>query len=115
LSLIWKPTGISVKRPVSLGREFVIQAKGKVRARSNKNLKIFTGEIEIDVAELNILNRRRNSSVHNEEETDGGEELRMRYRLPGSQRTSVKNNIILRHRCPRKSRKYMDSHGVYRG
>ena len=59
-----------------LGREFVVQAKGKVRERSNKNLKISTGEIEIDVDELNILNRSEIPPFTIEEETDGGEEIK---------------------------------------
>jgi aspartyl-tRNA synthetase len=94
-----------------LGREFVIQAKGKVRERSNKNIKIATGEIEIDVTELNILNRSEIPPFTIEEETDGGEELRMKYRYLDLRRTSVKNNIILRHRFAQEVRKYMDSIG----
>jgi aspartyl-tRNA synthetase len=94
-----------------LGREFVVQAKGKVRERSNKNLKIPTGEIEIDVVELNILNRSEIPPFTIEEETDGGEELRMKYRYLDLRRVSVKNNIILRHRFAQEVRKYMDSIG----
>ncbi len=94
-----------------LGREFVIQAKGKVRERSNKNHKIFTGEVEIDVVELNILNRSDIPPFTIEEETDGGEELRMKYRYLDLRRSSVKNNIILRHRFAQEVRKYMDSVG----
>jgi aspartyl-tRNA synthetase len=94
-----------------LGREYVIQAKGKVKERSNKNLKIFTGEIEIEVNELNILNRSEIPPFTIEEETDGGEELRMKYRYLDLRRTSVKNNIILRHRVSQEVRKYMDSIG----
>jgi aspartyl-tRNA synthetase len=94
-----------------LGREFVIQVKGKVKERSNKNLKIATGEIEIDVDELNILNRSEIPPFTIEEETDGGEELRMKYRYLDLRRTSVKNNIILRHRFAQEVRKYMDSIG----
>jgi len=94
-----------------LGREFVLQTKGKVKERSNKNLKISTGEIEIDVDELNILNRSEIPPFTIEEETDGGEELRMKYRYLDLRRTSVKNNIILRHRVSQEVRKYMDSIG----
>jgi aspartyl-tRNA synthetase len=94
-----------------LGREFVVQAKGNVRERSNKNLKIPTGEIEIDVHELNILNRSEIPPFTIEEETDGGEELRMKYRYLDLRRASVKNNIILRHRVSQEVRKYMDSIG----
>jgi aspartyl-tRNA synthetase len=94
-----------------LGREFVVQAKGKVKERSNKNLKILTGEIEIEVEELNILNRSEIPPFTIEEETDGGEELRMKYRYLDLRRTSVKNNIILRHRVAQEVRKHMDSIG----
>ena len=94
-----------------LGREYVIQAKGKVRERSNKNLKLSTGDIEIDVVELNILNKSEIPPFTIEEETDGGEELRMKYRYLDLRRTSVKNNIILRHKFAQEVRKYMDSIG----
>jgi aspartyl-tRNA synthetase len=94
-----------------LGREFVVQAKGKVKERSNKNLKIPSGEIEIDVDELNILNRSEIPPFTIEEETDGGEELRMKYRYLDLRRTTVKNNIILRHHVSQEVRKYMDSIG----
>jgi aspartyl-tRNA synthetase len=94
-----------------LGREFVVQVKGKVRERSNKNLKMPTGEIEIEVKDLNILNRSEIPPFTIEEETDGGEELRMKYRYLDLRRTSVKNNIILRHKVAQEVRKYMDSIG----
>ena len=94
-----------------LGREFVIQVKGKVKERSNKNLKIPTGEIEIETFELNILNRSEIPPFTIEEETDGGEELRMKYRYLDLRRNSVKNNLILRHRVAQEVRKYMDSIG----
>jgi aspartyl-tRNA synthetase len=94
-----------------LGREFVIQAKGIVTERSNKNLKIPTGEIEIDVTVLNILNKSEIPPFTIEEETDGGEELRMKYRYLDLRRATVKNNIILRHRFAQEVRKYMDSIG----
>jgi aspartyl-tRNA synthetase len=94
-----------------LGREFVVQVKGKVRERSNKNLKMFTGEIEIDVAEINILNRSELPPFTIEDETDGGEELRMKYRYLDLRRATVKNNIILRHKVAQEVRKYMDSIG----
>ena len=94
-----------------LGREFVVQVKGKVRERSNKNLKMFTGEIEIDVEAFKILNRSEIPPFTIEEETDGGEELRMKYRYLDLRRATVKNNIILRHRVSQAVRKYMDSIG----
>jgi aspartyl-tRNA synthetase len=94
-----------------LGREFVIQAAGKVKERSNKNPRIPTGDIEIEVDELNILNRSEIPPFTIEEETDGGEELRMKYRYLDLRRNSVKNNMILRHNVAREVRKYMDSIG----
>ncbi|MGA2405537.1 MAG: aspartate--tRNA ligase [Bacteroidales bacterium] len=94
-----------------LGREFVIQVKGTVKERSSKNLKIYTGKIEIEVDELKILNESEIPPFTIEEETDGGEELRMKYRYLDLRRTSVKNNIILRHRVSQEVRKYMDSIG----
>lgn len=94
-----------------LGREFVIQAKGEVKERSNKNPRIPTGDIEIAVSELNILNRSELPPFTIEEETDGGEELRMKYRYLDLRRPPVKSNIILRHRVAREVRKYMDSIG----
>jgi aspartyl-tRNA synthetase len=94
-----------------LGREFVVQAKGKVRERSNKNLKLPTGEIEIEVYELNVLNRSEIPPFTIEEDTDGGEELRMKYRYLDLRRGTVKNNIVLRHRVSQEVRKYMDSIG----
>lgn len=94
-----------------IGREFVIQVKGTVKERSNKNPKIPTGDIEIDVNELNILNRSEIPPFTIEEETDGGEELRMKYRYLDLRRNNVKNNIILRHRVANEVRRYMDSIG----
>lgn len=94
-----------------LGREFVIQASGKVRERSNKNMRIPTGEIEIEVSRLVILNRSELPPFTIEEETDGGEELRMKYRYLDLRRSSVKGNIMLRHRVSQEVRKYMDSIG----
>jgi aspartyl-tRNA synthetase len=94
-----------------LGREFVIQAKGVVRERSNKNPKMPTGDVEIEVTELTILNRSELPPFTIEDETDGGEELRMKYRYLDLRRNPVKNNILLRHRVSQEVRKYMDSIG----
>jgi len=94
-----------------LGREFVVQAKGKVKERSNKNLKMPTGEIEIEVEELSVLNKSDLPPFTIEDETDGGEELRMKYRYLDLRRNPVKNNILLRHRVGQEVRKYMDSIG----
>ena len=94
-----------------LGREFVVMANGQVRERSNKNPKIPTGDIEIEVSKITILNRSELPPFTIEEETDGGEELRMKYRYLDLRRASVKNNIILRHKVAQEVRKYMDSIG----
>ena len=94
-----------------LGREFVVQVKGKVRERSNKNFKMETGEIQIDFNQLNILNRSEIPPFTIEEDTDGGEELRMKFRYLDLRRNTVKNNILLRHRVSQEVRKYMDSIG----
>jgi aspartyl-tRNA synthetase len=94
-----------------LGREFVVQVKGKVKERSNKNLKMDTGDIEIDVNELNILNKSEIPPFTIEEDTDGGEELRMKFRYLDLRRNTVKNNILLRHKVSQEVRKYMDSIG----
>lgn len=95
----------------NIGREYVLQAKGKVRERSNKNPKIPTGDIEIEVSEFTVLNPSQLPPFTIEEETDGGDELRMKYRYLDLRRTPVKNNIILRHRMAQEVRKYLDSNG----
>ncbi|NSW95238.1 MAG: aspartate--tRNA ligase [Bacteroidales bacterium] len=94
-----------------LGREYVIQAWGKVRERSNKNPRIPTGEIEIEVERLEVLNRSEVPPFTIEDNTDGGEELRMKYRYLDLRRNIVKSNLILRHKVAREVRKYLDSEG----
>lgn len=94
-----------------LGREYVVQAHGKVMERSNKNPKMPTGDIEIIVSEFKVLNTSELPPFTIEEETDGGDELRMKYRYLDLRRAPVKNNIILRHRVAQGVRKYMDSIG----
>lgn len=94
-----------------LGREFVIQVTGNVRERSNKNLRIPTGEIEIEAARFVVLNPSELPPFTIEEDTDGGEELRMKYRYLDLRRPSVRDNMILRHRMAREVRNYMDSAG----
>ncbi|HET8827918.1 MAG TPA: aspartate--tRNA ligase [Pelobium sp.] len=94
-----------------LGREFVIKVKGTVVERSNKNPKISTGEIEIKVADLEILNVAKLPPFMIEDETDGGEELRMKYRYLDLRRNPVRNNLILRHKMAQEIRKYLDAQG----
>ncbi|WP_299290712.1 aspartate--tRNA ligase [uncultured Mucilaginibacter sp.] len=92
----------------TLGREFVIQVSGKVIERSNKNLKIPTGEIEIAVTELEVLNQSKIPPFLIEDETDGGEELRAKYRYLDLRRNPIRNNLILRHKMAQEVRKYLD-------
>ena len=92
-----------------LGREFVIQAKGIVTERSSKNKNIPTGEIEINVSELTILKEAKLPPFTIEDETDGGEELRMQYRFLDLRRNPLKNNMILRHKMGLEARKYLDT------
>ncbi|MFN3343416.1 MAG: aspartate--tRNA ligase [Flavobacteriales bacterium] len=94
-----------------LGREFVIQAKGKVAERSNKNNTIPTGEIEIVVDELVVLNVSKTPPFTIEDETDGGDDLRMKYRYLDLRRNPVRNNLELRHRMSIVSRNYLDAQG----
>ena len=94
-----------------LGREFVIQVEGEVVERSSKNKNIPTGEIEIKVTKLTILNTSKTPPFTIEDETDGGEELRMKYRYLDIRRNPVKENLMLRHRVSTETRKYLDSQG----
>jgi len=91
-----------------LGREFVIQVKGQVAERSNKNTKIPTGEIEILVDNLTILNTSELPPFTIEDETDGGDELRMKYRYLDLRRNPVRENLVLRHKIGFEVRSYLD-------
>ena len=91
----------------TIGREYVIQVKGSVIERSSKNPKIKTGEIEVLVSELVILNSSKTPPFTIEDQTDGGEELRMKYRYLDIRRPTLKNNLILRHRITQEVRKYL--------
>ena len=93
----------------SLGREFVIQAAGKVIERSSKNLQISTGEIEIEVLQLNILNTSKTPPFTIEDQSDGGDELRMKYRYLDIRRNVIKNNLILRNKISLETRKYLSN------
>ena len=94
-----------------LGREFVVKIHGNVVERESKNLKNPTGEIEIDVASLEILNPSITPPFTIEDDTDGGEDLRMKYRYLDLRRDPVQRNIMLRHRVGMETRKYLDSVG----
>ena len=92
-----------------LGREFVIQVHGKVIERSSKNNNIATGEIEIEVSNLTILNAAKIPPFTIEDNTDGGDDLRMQYRYLDIRRKPVRKNLELRHKISTETRKYLDS------
>ena len=93
----------------SLGREFVIQVTGTVIERSSKNPNLETGEIEILVSKLTVLNEAVVPPFTIEDQTDGGEELRMKYRYLDIRRNPVKNNLIFRHKVTQEVRSYLSS------
>ena len=92
-----------------LGREFVIQVTGTVIERSSKNPNLKTGEIEILVSKLTVLNEANLPPFTIEDQTDGGEELRMKYRYLDIRRNPVKNNLIFRHKVTQEVRSYLSS------
>jgi aspartyl-tRNA synthetase len=95
----------------SLGREFVIAATGKVAERSNKNPKMPTGDIEILVERIEILNTSKIPPFTIEDNTDGGEELRMKYRYLDLRRNNIRKNIELRHKLGIETRNYLNLQG----
>ncbi|MBR9853612.1 MAG: aspartate--tRNA ligase [Algicola sp.] len=94
-----------------LGRETVIQAKGEVIERASKNPNIPTGEIEVLVTELTVLNHSLLPPFTIEDETDGGEDIRMKYRYLDIRRNPVKNKLIFRHKVSMEVRKYLSDQG----
>ena len=94
-----------------LGREFVIQVRGTVSERQSKNANIPTGEIEIIANELNILNRSEVPPFTIEDNSDGGDDLRMQFRYLDLRRNAVRRNLELRHRMGFELRKYLNDHG----
>ncbi|OWP84705.1 aspartate--tRNA ligase [Flavobacterium davisii] len=95
----------------TLGREFVVQVKGTVIERESKNANIATGDIEILVKELIVLNQAQLPPFTIEDETDGGEELRMKYRYLDIRRNPVKNSLLFRHRVAMEVRNYLSNQG----
>ena len=91
-----------------LGREYVIKAVGTVIERESKNPKMPTGDIEIKVTTLEVLNSSKLPPFTIADETDGGDDLRMKYRYLDLRRTPVRNNLILRHKLAQETRKYLD-------
>ena len=96
-----------------LGREFVLQVQGVVTERSNKNPQMTTGDVELTVKSLNILNASKTPPFTIETETDGGDELRMQYRFLDLRRTPLRENLALRNRLSIETRKYMDTLGFF--
>ncbi|MCM4162123.1 MULTISPECIES: aspartate--tRNA ligase [unclassified Arenibacter] len=95
----------------SLGREFVVQVKGTVIERASKNPNIPTGNVEVLVSEIKILNKSLVPPFTIEDRTDGGEDIRMKYRYLDIRRNPVKNNLIFRHKVAIEVRKYLSDHG----
>lgn len=94
-----------------LGREFVVQITGKVAERTSKNPNIPTGEIEILAESIKILNRSDVPPFTIEDNTDGGDDLRMKYRYLDLRRSCVRKNLELRHKMAFEIRRYLDNHG----
>ena len=109
--LVFNTTTPADKREVGrqLGREFVIKVTGKVIERSNKNAKLATGEIEIAVEDIEILNEAKIPPFLIEDETDGGEDLRAKYRYLDLRRNPIRNNLVMRHKLAQEIRRYLDS------
>ena len=100
-----------MEKAAQLGREFVIQVTGKVIERESKNPQLPTGDIEILVTEFKILNASLTPPFTIENETDGGEELRMKYRYLDIRRNPVKENLMFRHKVGMKVRNYLSEEG----
>ena len=100
-----------MEKAKTLGREFVIQVKGTVIERASKNPNIETGDIEVLVSELNILNEAKLPPFTIEDETDGGEDIRMKYRYLDIRRNPVKNSLVFRHKVSMEVRKYLSDKG----
>lgn len=102
---------VLIEQAQNLGREFVIQVKGMVIERASKNSKIPTGDIEILVSELTILNEALLPPFTIEDHTDGGEDIRMKYRYLDIRRNPVKNSLIFRHKVTQEVRNYLSKEG----
>ena len=94
-----------------LGREYVIQVEGQVAERSNKNPNIPTGEVEILVSGLKVLNKSKTPPFTIEDNTDGGDDLRMKFRYLDLRRNTVRSNLMLRHQMAFETRRYLDQMG----
>ncbi len=94
-----------------LGREYVVQVTGKVAERTSKNSHLPTGDIEIIASSLKVLNKSEIPPFTIEENTDGGDDLRMKYRYLDLRRPGLRANIELRHRMAHEIRRYLDANG----
>ena len=99
------------ERASHLGREYVIQVEGKVAERQSKNPKMPTGDIEVLAGKLTVLNRSEVPPFTIEEDTDGGDDLRMKYRYMDLRRPNLRRNLELRHRMAFEIRRYLDANG----
>ena len=99
------------QKAARLGREYVLQAKGIVAERYSKNKNLPTGDIEILVDELTILNESATPPFTIEENSDGGDDIRMKYRYLDLRRPCVRQNLELRHKFAFEVRRYLDEHG----
>ncbi|MDR2292205.1 MAG: aspartate--tRNA ligase [Prevotellaceae bacterium] len=104
-----KSTAEIKKATAELGREFVIQVEGEVKERSSKNSKINTGDIEIAVEKLTVLNKSEIPPFTIEDNSDGGDDLRMKYRYLDLRRNPLKQALTLRHKMAQEVRRYLDS------
>src|SRR5690606_9396659 len=100
-----------IEQAQKLGREFVIQVKGTVIERASKNPNMATGDVEILVSELTVLNESLLPPFTIEDKTDGGEDIRMKYRYLDIRRNPVKNNLIFRHKVAQEVRNYLSNEG----
>lgn len=100
-----------VEKARTLGREFVVSVSGTVVERAAKNLNIPTGEIELKLSSISVLNPAKLPPLLIEDQTDGGDELRMKYRYLDLRRNPVRRNLELRHRLMQETRKYLDAAG----
>ncbi len=94
-----------------LGREYVLQVTGRVVERSSKNPKMPTGDIEVAATELRILNEAQTPPFTIEEVSDGGDDLRMKYRYLDLRRAPLQRNMILRHKMAQEIRRFLDAEG----
>jgi aspartyl-tRNA synthetase len=96
-----------------VGREFVLQVTGEVNERSNKNPALPTGDVEIAVGAFSVLNASKTPPFTIQDDTDGGDDLRMRYRYLDLRRPGIQQNMALRYQVSRVARNYLDSHGFF--